>query len=684
MAAVVLAALLPVPCALAAGDGIATRGATGGLTIPSGSVLQHGDAAFTASDFQEPALGSNTRRRDLTFGIGLAPNFELFGRYANYENPIPGSTAANGLRDISANVKLKLPRLWRHQPDLAIGVTDLGGGATNFGSTYFVASDRLGWLDWTLGYARAGALLREARNPKTFDGVFGGLQLRAGESGLSAIAEYDGQQKFAGVRYRSPSIQYLAGTRLELSVLRSFGARDPAGRDVDRTSAAVSVIVPLEQIAERPRTFRPERALRAADSQSSAMGATPEDRLEALQRALVASGMERVRVGTLDRDLVVEYENHVFGQTEADALGVVLGLAAELAPAGTSRLRAVTLKAGLPMYVTSAGVAEYRSFLRSADSGSVSGSLAVDGFKAHQAERVSWQAALPGRRNFAHFQLEPELVNTVATELAVFDYSLAANLKSFFPLWRGAEFHTSYVQRLSSTENFEPGNFFGAFRHRNGLKVAALQQSFWLGSHVLVSAGVGRYRYDNFGVEVESTMFMPGGRDVIRLKGATYERNPGESRAQAMPLSASYRWAPAPHTWVEAGLQQYTDGTRGPSIVLTRWFGEVGANLFVRRGGTRTFGGFELTIPLTPRRGADLAGFTLNGTPQFTKGVRTRIVSGSGVNFVELGGVLDFPLQYNAEQRLLNGGHVSEKYFISRLHRMREAFYLYARDRLPE
>ena len=682
LAAVLLAAALP-SLSFGAGDGIATRGATGGLTIPSGAVLGSGEIAFTAGNFEEPEFGSHPHKRNLSFGIGLAPNLELFGRYAGYETPIPGSRAIAGLRDISANLKYRLPSFWSRQPEVAVGVTDIGGGATNFGSAYVVASDRLGWFDWTLGYAKGGALLGTSRRAHTFDGIFGGVQVRAGETGLSAIAEYDGQQKYAGLRYRSPPVSMLGGTHFVLSVQRSMGARDAAGRDIDATSANVSVVVPLAQIAERPRTFQPEHSLRSLEGPGGIV-ANAQDRLEMLQRALVATRLERVRVGTLDRDLVVEYENHVFGQTETDAIGVVLGLAAELAPAGTQRIRAVSMKAGLPVYVVSVAAAEYRAFLRSGDTHYVGSSLATDLAATHHAPQVHWVDATPGRRSWVHLQLAPELTNTTATELGVFDYSLAASLKTFVPLWKGGEFYTDYVQRLANTENFEPINFFGRYRHRTGLRTAALQQSFWVGSRILVSAGVGQYRYDNVGAEAEATLFVPGRSDVMRFKAAAYQRNPGETRAQALPLSASYRWVPAPDTWVEAGLQQYTDGTRGPSIVLTRWFGEVGANLFLRRGGSRTFGGLELTIPLTPRRGADVAGVTLNGTQQFTKGVRTRIVSGDGINFVELGGVLDFPLQYNAESRLLNGGHMSEKYFVARLPRMREAFYLYARDTLPE
>jgi hypothetical protein len=662
--------------AWAADDGIASRGATGGLTIPSAHVLAPGDVAVSGGDFQEPQLGRYERRRNLSFGIGLFPNLEFFGRRVEYQNPLPG-VQINGPRDVSANAKLKLPSFWRSQPDWAIGATDFGGGAKNFRSVYVVASDSVGWVDWTLGFAHGSGA-------KTFDGAFGGIALRAGETGLSALAEHDGRQNHVGLRYRSPGLSWLGGTELVATVQRSLGARDNTGRDADRTSFNLSAVVPLEQIERRPRTFKPEHSLKSLEQADSKLLATPEERLGMLQKALVASGLERIRVGRIGADVVIEYENHVFGQSEADAIGVVLGLGSELAPTGTQRVRAVTLKAGLPVYETSVGALPFRNFLREGDTQFVSGSLAMDR-KATPATDVQWTDAQPSRRAWAHLQLEPLFHYTMGTEIGAFDYSVGANLRGFVPLWRGAELYANYVDQLANSTNYDPGNFFGQFRQRTGLQTVALQQSFWVGPHALASVGAGRYNYEQAGVQLESSVFVPGRDDVVRLKAAVYDPLPGQSRSKATPLSASYRWAYSPTTWVEAGVQQYTDGTRGPSLELTRWFGDVAAHLFYRRGGTRQFAGFALSIPLTPQRGFGGGGVTFNGATEFTQGYRTRLAIGSTkINFVQPDAAVDFPLDYGMETRMLDRGRVNEKYFIGRLHRMREVFYRYARDRLPE
>lgn len=57
---------------------------------------------------------------------------------------------------------------------------------------------------------------------------------------------------------------------------------------------------------------------------------------------------------------------------------------------------------------------------------------------------------------------------------------------------------------------------------------------------------------------------------------------------------------------------------------------------------------------------------------------------GGGINFAQPTTALDMRLDYNAEQRQLNSGRSSQRYFVGQLHPMREAFYLYARQHLPQ
>lgn len=684
--------LLPV-AALA--QGVASLGATGGLTIPSAYVLDSGEMALSAGDYQDPKLGDFRRQHNYSLGFGLLPRVELFGRFAEYTNRKSGApgSANVGVSDISVNAKWQLPLDWQGLPKLAVGATDISGGAVYFRSQYAVVSDEYGPLRWSLGYARGNPPGGRGNGAKVLDGVFGGAELRLGASGASLLAETDGTQRHAGLRYHSAALPWLADGRLVGTLQRSFGATTAAGRAADANSLNLSLIVPLG-VAEKTRQIQADTAAKAlpalaepgAASAEGQMVATTQDRLDDLARALRATGLDRVRVGVLGEQMVVEYENYRYLQNEADALGVVLGLAAEAAPTGVTRVRVSLLKAGLQVSEVSVEVMAYRNFLRDGDAARVNDTLDVGRRPEFDDSAVQWAAGDAGagrRQTRFRVELKPLLNYTLGTEFGAFDYSLAANVRSTVGLWRGAEIYADVVQRLSHSDNTEKGRIFASSLHRNGLRTVALQQSFWLGPKLFTSVGAGRYDYDGYGAEGESIAFLPWNADSVHLKGS-YVRNPDDARVrQVQAYSSSYRWRYDTKSWVELGYQRYTDRSHGPSVAFTRWFGDVAVQLFARRGGNNTFVGLELSLPLGPRQGMGAAAVQLTGTPRWSLPIRTRLTNSSNAgNYVNDAAVRPVNLNYKPENELLNSGRMAPVDIKSQVQRMREAFYLYARDQI--
>jgi hypothetical protein len=688
-------ALCQVAAVQAQGLGVASLGATGGLTIPSAYVLGSGDLALSAGNYLDPKLGSFSRKQNYTAGIGLVPRVEIFGRFANYQNPrsVPANAASiNGPRDISANLKWQLPLDLPGLPKLAVGATDISGGAVLFSSKYAVASDDYGPLRWSLGYARGKAPQGRANGAKVLDGAFGGAEFKLGSSRATLLAETDGTQRHAGLRYYSEVLPWLGDAQVVGTLQRSFGATNLAGRAADASSFNVSLLLPLGT-ADKTRQLRadaaakPLAALTPADAAPAAGGmvATAPDRLDGLAGALRATGLDRVRVGQQGSVLVVDYENQRYLNNEADALGVVLGLAAEYAPAGTARVHARSHKAGLQVLETSVEVAAYRSFLRDGDAAQVNDTL---GFAplAGEGATLQWAAGEAGagrRQNWLRVELKPLLNYTLGTEFGAFDYSLAANVRSTASLWQGAEIYTDVVQRVANSANTDPGRVFASSLHRNGVKTVALQQSFWLGTRLFTSVGAGRYEYDGRGAEGESILFLPWNEDSLHLKGS-YLRQPASVLPRNVEAyAASYRWKFNTQTWVEAGYQRYTDRSTGPALTMTRWFGDVAVQLFARKGGHNTFVGLELSLPLTPRQGMAAGPVQLTGTPRYAQSIRTLLTNGGNTgNFVDNAAVRPVSLNYKPEVELLNSGRITPDYIQSQLQRMRESFYLYAREEI--
>jgi Exopolysaccharide biosynthesis protein YbjH len=676
----------------AQGLGVASLGATGGLTIPSAYVLGSGDFALSAGNYLDPQLGSFSRRQNYTLGIGLFPRVELFGRLAEYQNPrvVPSNVASiSGPRDISANLKWQLPLDLPGLPKLAVGATDIGGGAVYFNSKYAVASDDYGPLRWSLGYAQGQPPQGRAVGAKVLDGGFGGAELKLGASRATLLAETDGTQRHAGLRYYSETLPWLGDAQVVGTLQRSFGAADRAGRAADANSFNVSLVLPLST-TDQTRQLRADEAARPlaalgpidAVRAAGTLVATAPDRLDSLARALRATGLDRIRIGLQGPVMVVDYENYRYLRNEADALGVVLGLAAEYAPLGTERVHARSLKAGLPVLETSVEVAAYRRFLRDGNAAQVSATLGSSPL-TDEGDGVQWATGETGagrRQTWLRVELKPLLNYTLGTEFGAFDYSLAANVRSTIGLWRGAEIYADLVQRVANSDNIEPGRIFGNSLHRNGLKTAALQQSFWLGPRLLTSVGAGRYEYYDHGVEGESILFLPWNADSLHVKGSYLRHQADVVPRTVEAYAGSYRWKFDTQTWVEATYQRYTDLSTGPALSLTRWYGDVAVQLFARKGGRNTFVGLELSLPLTARQGMGAGPVQLTGTPRYAQSIRTLLTNGGNTgNFVNTAAVRPVSLYYKPEVELLNSGRIATDYVQSQIQRMRESFYLYAR-----
>jgi len=676
----------------AQGLGMSSIGATGGLHIPSAYVLGNGETALSLGNEQDPKLGTFSHRRNYTLGFGLGGGVELFGRLADYQNPLPnwrpGEWSLNGPRDISANLKWQLPIEMRGLPKLAVGVTDVSGGAVHFKSAYAVASDELGPLRWSLGYARSQA----RGQARVLEGLFGGAELRLWDTHATALLETDGTRRHAGLRYYSEPLPWLGDAQFVGSLYRSFGATSTVGRPADASNFNLSLVVPLDtDDATR------ERRTRAATAQAALPPLAPLatvpgegapaallDPLPALQAALRAAGLDRVRVGTLGENLVVEYEDHRYLHNEVDALGVVLGLAAEHAPAGARRVHAITLKAGQVVFETSVSVSAFRAYLREGDAASVQASMGFGRLPGYDAEAVQWLQASAPAVTRVRVALKPLLNHATGTEYGAFDYSLAVQARTSATLWRGGEVYADLVQRIDHSPDMEPGRAFASSLHRNGLQTLAVQQSFWLGPRLFASVGAGRYQYNRAGAEGEAILFVPGRDDSVHLRGSvtrlTGTPTPTSPDRTVDAWSALYRWRLSPTTWVEGGPQGFTDGSRGAGLGVTRWFGDAALQLYARRGGHNTFVGLELSLPIAPRQGMAAAPVQVTGTPRFAVGIRTLLTNGGNSgNWVRPDAVRPVDLNYKPEVELLNSGRITPDYMRAQVPRLRESFHLHAR-----
>ncbi|HJW57952.1 MAG TPA: YjbH domain-containing protein [Burkholderiaceae bacterium] len=674
--------------------GISVFGASGGLVIPDARLLPDGAVSIAYSNYHDPRFSGASNGENYMFGMGFIPHVEISGRLANYPD---NSTFGYVVRDLSANVKFGLPKLFQVQPDLAVGVNDLGGGATFFRSTYAVASQDFGPLRATLG---------GATGQSTLHGIFGGLQLNLG-NGFTALAERNNGASYAGLRFGSDPIASLGNSHLVATVQRSFGARATDGRDFDHTTWGINLIIPFGDNARtvkqaEPATdaiWTPPPGYRAkavppvtassfdgpaivgqgkAELLAGSTSSMPRAQsLQALQDALQKAGLERVRVGVANSQLVIEYENHRYNRSEVDAIGIALALGTRLAPATVTHIAAVTKKAGLVLYATSVDRQRYQIFMKDGDVYEAREGLEFT-LKPNNESGVQWFDEQEGARGYSRIQLEPLLKSFVGTEVGVYDYSLAASARTIVPLWKGAEGVATYVENISDSSNVRNGPFNYASL-RSGLKTATLNQSFWITNRLLNTVSVGKYLYNYTGMQDEATFFVPGREDQVRLAYTRLKYSDAFQKTTLVNSGAFYRWNYQPlNLWVEAGYSQYAQKDRGPSVSVSRWFGDIQAQAYIRRSDQATFAGFQLAFPLTPRQGMRPGLTHIEGASQFAYGLETRIASSGECNCITRDVAQEIPIEYSARNFLLNRGRVGKNYLVSQLPRMREAAVLFA------
>ena len=666
---------------------LSVSGASGALIVPDGRTLPDGAVVVGLNNFLDPQFASRSpRAENYQFGIGLFEYVELSGRLANMPLNRDGDL---GIRDLSANLKVSLPKLFRFQPEIAFGINDLGGGATNFESKYLAVSQAFGPLRLNVGTAHGQPYLSR---------VFGSAELTLGDTGMSLFAERNAGAYHAGLRYGSFPIRTLGNARVVGTAQRSIRAHTPEGKPFDRNTLGLSLVIPFGENARNPRPVAlenepiwtpppptaaavPVAASPGTPVQPSGVPVVPDVRGDAvmarMRAELIKAGLERVRVGRAGNELVVEYENHRYNQNEVDAVGIVLAVGAVLAPTDISTVSAVSKRAGLAIFKASVDRALFRQFMRDGEAYELRETVRMQ-YNPDNGAAVQWQDQEEGPRGYSRVRIDPQLVKFVGTELGVFDYSLAANIQAMVPLWKGAELTTSYITTLAESENVAHG-FLGYAQQRNGLKSAVVSQALWVTDGVLNVTSAGKYLYGDVGIQNETIWMVPGRDDQVRLQ---YTRTRHTDRYRVRDTnsgSASYLWKYAPQSvWVEAGYNNYVGGDRGPFVQVSRWFGDIQAQMYARKSDIETRIGFSLAMPLTPRQGMRPGWTHLEGASSFPFKLETKFARHGECNCITQGVLEEMPYVYSARVNLLNQGRLGKDYLAGQLQRMREAALLYA------
>ncbi|MFL5384947.1 MAG: YjbH domain-containing protein [Longimicrobiaceae bacterium] len=154
--------------------------------------------------------------------------------------------------------------------------------------------------------------------------------------------------------------------------------------------------------------------------------------------------------------------------------------------------------------------------------------------------------------------------------------------------------------------------------------LVTLNQTVRLPRNVFVSATLGTFTPDRYGLDLEGRAYSLDGRwsvgaEIGRTGGVAYgregwTRTPMQSRTL---LADAAWWSPRYDVRVQAMAGTFLDTERGVRLELVRRFGEVEIGWFVTRSEAGGTGGAVLQVPLLPARYAALGPARLRAADAF-------------------------------------------------------------------
>jgi len=542
-------------------------------------------------------------------------------------SPFPGLEAAirnsggtwDEGSDLQANVKYQATFIPKNWFALAAGYQDIGG-ITNHLDSYFVAvSKDVGPLRFT-----AGTGTRQSTRSgfaRRYEGGFYGVQYQPFEW-LQLMAENDGVNNAVGARFKTPKSwlnhqaqlygtvltgDYDAGTGndkvfFQVGVRANLfsgvdGALDKSNFETQQLDESAGWLMGSHDYGE----YQPEPVGIVGYAQDARF----DDNvvlLNELRTALDDHGFDNVWVGALGDRLYVRIENAMYNRNQFDAIGVALGMTANLLPTHIKGVDFTLSRYDIPTFRIATSTQKLVDFY--------AGTIRDPEFVAlTPQDRKDVSADWVRGNNTPWFtprvKFSPVLPNFIGTELGQADLNLSVRANVHVPLWRGGEVYADYDVNISESEDFELGGSFWKYRQPTGLKNVFLRQTMQLPWNIYVSGGLGvskqQWREEHNIATFQAGWQSLSGRHRLNYHyGYLQTRIPegqdryiytGEYRYYMPELDVSM--------YVEGG--QFWRGDRGYKLGFTTSLGDSTLSVFMSETDV-SIKGLGFSIPLGSRK----------------------------------------------------------------------------------
>ncbi|MGA4604076.1 YjbH domain-containing protein [Pseudoalteromonas maricaloris] len=676
----------------------AFAGYTGIFNTPTAEVLEKGSIDVGYNNNLDLRGERYVDGHNYIFAAGLFDGLEVSGQIAAssmHDNLFNAEIKAEKqTRDLSFNLKYQLPFVPKEWFNLAIGGKDLGGAANNY-ETYYLAGSRE-WNDFRFS---AGFAVSD-RATGQMDGAFAGIEWQPLDW-FALQVEHDADAVNAGLRLTVPKEWiYDVGTLTLTS--KFYSNTDYAEKDTfwgvnfsmplfeqaklnDPTEAAPAPI--LDNHKKREAAFeahyQQQRELAQKPLEEAKQEVTERDvyrksltlQTRELKNALIDDGLEAISVGfNRDPHIVVSFENYVFNRNDIDAIGLVLGRIAEHIDEPEAKYTIQLLNRGIPMLSVRGDIDNYREFINT----SSTPDMDIRRGEMDPIGSVSW-VGMP-KANSPYFRprvtVGPSLDSHFATEIGVYDFSLAIKADVDVPMWYGGGISVSAETEVAKTDDYETGKAFGRFAKDSGVTQATIYQTLDLPYGIYNQTHIGFFKEfnDYTGIKNETTWLSENGRHQLNAEIGYLEYDDYDLDRDYQTLSYRYNWVEQDVSFhATAGRFFYEDS--GVKLETRFWFGDSYISIFAQDTDVQV-AGIAFSIPLTPRKDmAPIRYGQIKGNEAWRHEVSTRI--GESHNQLVIGRGHSVKTPVNLDKTFLNQGRLSSSYIYSNLARLREAYLTY-------
>ncbi|MDF2153135.1 YjbH domain-containing protein [Vibrio sp. CAU 1672] len=660
-----------------------------GLTLtPNAQSLNYGNFSFTYAQGL-PWQNGIQDLDSLKFSLGVMEGLEAHGRIVTYDYNSNCFYDCGDVRDLSFSFKYQLPNFWQVEDlNLALGVQDFGGAASQFNTNYFVADYSLDMLPVRLsaGYGQSDIALG------VMNGPFGGIEYQPFRF-LQVTGEYDSVEFNSSVKVFTPE------DTLPYDITASLSYQLYSGHDTDEQNiwnAALSVPLITDYTRSRhyARSNVPLSEL-VAQQQNHAESAS----LAALVNELRREGFVNIQVGTMNERVVIALENRRYNHNQTDGLGVAMGIISSyLGNASASELGLDSDQFELMMLANQKPVVSVRSSV-ACYQGFVSGTNECDDIQfdtrdlAEKLALVEWKTErVNGGALESQLVLSPMVRHGVATEYGVYDYSFAMSSNLYTYLWSGAALDVRHIMPLAESDDFEEGGYFEDSVYQNQVDRAMLHQFFRLPYvDVANQVSLGLVKSDYLGARSESVWFSQSGAHALGLEMSYFQHRDekdknGYVNQDRQTFLTSYTFAVPEWDWqVKAVAGEFWKGDVGAKLTTSHWFEDVEVSATYQASkyndtDKEQFVTVSVKLPLTPWRDMSPGLVQLRGNEAYDFNVTTRV--GNDANYLNNGQGDELYMDNSMLRRYFNRGRYGNDYFEVNKIRMRNAYWRYLESQL--